>query len=73
MAREVARIPPDLRGRKDMTLEQIERVLAIRTIRKRLQTRLDGLAALKAELEDGIRETHRNEMAVLATTFTAAQ
>ena len=65
MAREVARIPPDLRDRKDLTLADIERVQAIRTKRKRLETRRDGWSALEVELTDQITQTRVEEREVL--------
>ena len=67
MPRDVARIPPDLRARKDLTLDTIEQVQAIRTERKRLQTKLDGMPTFETNLRAQIADTVKAENAILGT------
>lgn len=58
-------IPADLREIKTLTLDEIEKVNALRRDRRSIQTRLDNLPKKKEEYEADIKKNEAEEQTIL--------
>ena len=72
MAKKFAKIPADLRDRADLTVGDLQRVLALRKRRKALRTRLTRLPVVRERLNHEIAHLSAQEQAILGVSAADA-